>query len=173
MLHGLRRPLAEQFGLGRLGWLRLLGLSLWIGLGAYLPLQLIAYASMLILQKVGVSVDAQPAIQLFVNADDSRMLFGLCFLAMVVAPIGEEILFRGFFQPIFKGYVSPVLSIAITSVLFSAMHLHAPTFLPLLFLGGVLGIIYECTGSLSLCIGLHMTFNSLTVAMLLALRMHL
>ncbi|WP_148217991.1 CPBP family intramembrane glutamic endopeptidase [Opitutus terrae] len=80
--------------------------------------------------------------------------FALFFVA-VFAPITEEILFRGLLLRGLLVTSTPVRAIAISSLLFAAMHLN-PWQIPVaLVYGGLLGWVYLRTRSLTLCIFGH------------------
>ncbi|MBP7937667.1 MAG: CPBP family intramembrane metalloprotease [Phycisphaerae bacterium] len=90
------------------------------------------------------------------------------FGAATLAPIGEEVLFRGILQTglaALIGWGRPSSrarwgAILVTAVLFGMMHTGTPHFVPaLMLLGVLLGYTYERTGSLWVPIGLHMLFN--------------
>ena len=96
------------------------------------------------------------------------------FLVVFVVPIAEEVLFRGCLQSWLRRSFSPVVSIAITSILFGLIHfsstqgyMNVQILISLMFLGGVLGYLYERQGSLYAPIGLHMTFNAIGVTALI------
>ena len=84
------------------------------------------------------------------------------FLAIaVVAPIVEELLFRGYLQTALGRYLKPWMAIAISSIVFGAIHFQ-PHALPVLaLLGAVFGYLYHRTGSLKVNIALHMANNAL------------
>ncbi len=91
----------------------------------------------------------------------------IAVVAIVVAPMVEEILFRGFFQTMIRSFLNgrqvAWLAIIISSLLFSFMH--EPAHWPALFiLGVVLGYSYEKSGSLFRPIFLHSLFNAASVA---------
>ncbi|MDP3068820.1 MAG: glutamate-5-semialdehyde dehydrogenase [Opitutaceae bacterium] len=81
-------------------------------------------------------------------------------LAIVIAPVTEEIVFRGL---ILRGLLArwrPWPAIVLSSVLFGVMHLN-PAQLPVaLLIGGLLGWIYVRTRSLGLCIAGHALNNA-------------
>jgi hypothetical protein len=85
--------------------------------------------------------------------------------AVVLAPFGEELLFRGVLQSMLRRYLhSPWVAISITSVLFAAIHYPFIDSLPALFaLSLVLGCSYERTGRLYSPIMIHMLFNLVMV----------
>jgi membrane protease YdiL (CAAX protease family) len=92
--------------------------------------------------------------------------------AIILAPLGEELLFRGILQTSIRKLI-PARSgslrhrwaaIAITAVLFGAMHYATPQFVPALTVFGlVLGYLYERTGSLWIPVLVHMLFNGKTL----------
>ena len=86
--------------------------------------------------------------------------------AVVLAPLGEEVLFRGLLQSMFRRYLRrPWVAIVLTSILFSAMHFADIKSLPALFaLSLALGYNYERTGRLYSPIMIHMLFNLVMIA---------
>ena len=91
--------------------------------------------------------------------------------AMVVlgAPVVEEIVYRGFFQPGVAAITEKRwLAIWITSVVFALMHVNAVPWhaVPVLFLLSVgFGVARERTGSVVPSIVMHAIFNGANVAM--------
>lgn len=91
-------------------------------------------------------------------------LLGLIIMGFLPA-ICEETLFRGGLQNFLtRSIQKPWLSILIVSVLFSAVHFSFYGFLPRMFLGIVLGLIYYYTGSLWLSILAHFANNAIAVS---------
>lgn len=88
----------------------------------------------------------------------------LAFLAVVVAPLVEEMIFRGLFQTMFRSYLErPWLAIILTSALFAAVHANG-THWPALFVLSVgLGYAYEKSGSLFRSIFMHAMFNGIAI----------
>jgi membrane protease YdiL (CAAX protease family) len=89
----------------------------------------------------------------------------LALLIMALAPaIFEETLFRGALQNLLqKISQNPWISIGISSVIFSAIHMSFYGFLPRFALGVVLGLIFHYSGSLWLAIIAHFFNNALVV----------
>ena len=83
----------------------------------------------------------------------------LALLAIAVAPVTEELLFRGILYPFIKQQGYPNLALWGTSVLFGLLHLNLMAFLPLTFLGLVLAWLYETTDNLMAPILAHSFFN--------------
>lgn len=87
-----------------------------------------------------------------------------CAVTCVVAPICEEFLFRGFVYRSLRNWRGIWPAALITGLLFGAVHgLSAPAvdLLPLAFLGIVLCLVYQATGSLYPCIAMHVLNNSI------------
>ena len=87
-------------------------------------------------------------------------------MAVIMAPIFEEIVFRGIIQKglINKG-VKPWKAIAIAALVFGVVHGNPWQFVGAVLLGSVLGLVYYKTKSLLLSILLH-AFNNLVSSIL-------
>jgi len=95
----------------------------------------------------------------------------IVFIAVVIAPLIEEMLFRGFIQTAIRSFFnirnSAWPAIAASSVFFATMH-EDPGHWPALFVLGVcLGYSYEKSGSLFRPIFIHLFFNASSVAIAL------
>ena len=88
-----------------------------------------------------------------------RIVFALA--ALVMAPLVEEILFRGILYPLLKHHGYPRLALWGTSLLFAAVHIHFATFIPLFVFGVILVWIYERTDTLLAPILTHASFNTI------------
>lgn len=88
-------------------------------------------------------------------------------MAVIMAPIFEEIVFRGIIQ---KGLINkgtkPGVAIAISSIVFGLVHGNPWQFVGAVLLGSVLGFVYYKTKSLLLPILLH-AFNNLCSSVLI------
>lgn len=132
-------------------------------LGILMPLYISAVVSFLICAGLHIPFEPQQLIQLFRRLETPAQFAGFVVLAVVVAPVSEELFFRGLLHGWFKSFMPTRLSIAITSLLFGAVHFHAPAFLPLTILGLSLALLYETTCSLWPSIALHAIFNLATL----------
>src|SRR5690606_7904156 len=79
----------------------------------------------------------------FITQYDSHLQMVLAFVVVVVLPaIGEEIVFRGMIQnDFYRATRNAHLSIWITAILFSAIHLQFYGFFPRMFLGALFGYL--------------------------------
>ena len=89
----------------------------------------------------------------------------LVVMAVIVAPIVEEMLFRGVFQTAIRSYLQrPWPAIVLTSILFASIHPYASHWPSLFMLALGLGYSYERSGSLLRPIFMHALFNGINVA---------
>lgn len=85
-------------------------------------------------------------------------------VAVVIAPVLEETLFRGLLQTMIRSFLAkPWLSILISSVLFTTVHTDAGHWPALFVLALCLGYAYEKSGSLLRPIFIHSLFNGVTI----------
>jgi hypothetical protein len=94
--------------------------------------------------------------------------FILALVVMAFLPaLCEETLFRGGLQNFLtRSTKVPWLSILIVSLIFSAVHFSYYGFLSRVFLGAILGIIYQLSGKLWLSIIGHFINNALAITVL-------
>ena len=91
----------------------------------------------------------------------------LILLAVIMAPIFEEIVFRGIIQKgLMNKGIKPWKAIFISAVIFGLVHGNPWQFVGAVLLGSVLGLVYYKTKSLLLPILLH-AFNNLCSAVLI------
>jgi membrane protease YdiL (CAAX protease family) len=82
----------------------------------------------------------------------------------VVAPVCEEVFFRGYFYAALRNWRGPPLAALATGVTFGLVHASATPavyLVPLAFFGALLCMLYERTGSLWPGIALHAVNNAL------------
>ena len=95
-------------------------------------------------------------------------LLATAFLVILVAPVAEELFFRGFFYRSLRNRFPPFGAAAIVGLVFGAIHYtDADTLLliPVLaLLGIVFCLLYERTGSLYPAIAMHAINNTLALA---------
>ncbi|MFM1770709.1 MAG: hypothetical protein RJA22_3238 [Verrucomicrobiota bacterium] len=108
-------------------------------------------------------VETQAAVKVMELAlsPGRRTLFLLA--SLVLAPVAEEILFRGILYPAIKQQGHPRLALAASAVLFSAIHFNQLAFIPFIVLAVLLTLLYERTGSLLAPILAHAAFNAANV----------
>ena len=99
-------------------------------------------------------------------------------VAVVIAPLLEEMIFRGLFQTVIRSFFESRdskletrnrvwLPIFISAGLFSIVHGNVPHWPALFLLGVCLGYAYEKSGSLFRPIFIHAFFNAITITFVL------
>lgn len=163
----------DRFGVRALpGW-KVMAWGFWIYLAICIMTFGASAVSEFIYHRLGKPFSSQPNIDLILSTKDPRRVVFFVFYAVIMAPVTEELLFRGFLFPALKARWGLWGSWVLTALIFAALHMHMPTFLPLFLLGLVLGAIYEITGSLPLCMMVHCFFNAGTALLLLIVRHYL
>ena len=122
-----------------------------------------------LMESLGVKLQ-QDTVTIFQTADDPVVLVMMAFTAAVVAPVCEEIVFRGYLYPVAKKFAGPWVGGVCTALVFSAVHGGLAPLLPLFIFGMALVVLYEWTGSIWAPISAHFLFNSATVVVQLAMR---
>jgi membrane protease YdiL (CAAX protease family) len=98
---------------------------------------------------------------------------GLAVVAMViVAPIVEEMVFRGLLFGALASRLGILASALITALLFGAVHGDPVLFPSLAALGFVATLAYAATGNLTVAIALHAINNSLGAVLLVTKSLH-
>lgn len=96
-------------------------------------------------------------------------IFSLMILAIAPA-LFEELFFRGALQQIMVAWTKNAFAgILITSIIFSAIHISFYGFLPRLFLGLMIGYIFQYSKNLWLCVIAHFLYNAFSVTVLYSL----
>ncbi|MBM3840092.1 MAG: CPBP family intramembrane metalloprotease [Verrucomicrobia bacterium] len=101
----------------------------------------------------------QDTVQTLQTAESTELKILLGVLAVLVAPVAEELVFRGILYPVIKQQGFPRLALWGTSLLFAAIHNNAMIFLSLTLLAVILTLLYETTNNLLAPIVTHSLFN--------------
>lgn len=109
-----------------------------------------------------------PIDQYFRDAASAYMLAGF---GIFIAPLVEELFFRGFLYPALARWTGSALSIMVTAAAFSLLHqgqlAHAWAPLLVLFIVGVaLTVVRAQTNSVATCVLVHMGYNGVLFGML-------
>lgn len=137
--------------------------------GAWLPLWgLFVWLYLTVLHAFGQVVDAQEPLRYLVQQAASRPAWWLVLLAASVgAPVAEELLFRGFLQPLLQPRLGRTAGLAATSLLFGLGHGLAYA-LPVGLLGAFFGWLTQRHGSLLPAMFAHALHNTVTIAAMVA-----
>lgn len=90
------------------------------------------------------------------------------FLSSVMAPLSEELYFRGMVYPVFRDKVGRNAAMLISGLLFSLAHRDLFRFIPIAVGGIGLALLYERSKSLWTPIIAHSTWNTIMMVLMLA-----
>jgi membrane protease YdiL (CAAX protease family) len=152
-----------------LGWSDLNLRALLWGLGGYMiALPIVFLLSMLSQLLIGGDQQASnPVIPILINSLGTPDQWIICINVGLLAPLFEEILFRGFLLNRFQKYLGFFNGLLLSSMVFGAVHLSLQTFLPLMALGAILAAVARYSGSLWAAVLTHGLWNLTTVITLL------
>jgi hypothetical protein len=142
------------------------------GIGGYvatMPLVLAAlYLSTRIFQNKAVSEN--PMIPLIMNESASVLETFLLFVTVsFLAPVFEEIFFRGFLYNSFRARLGMPAGLFLSSLFFALVHFDFSVFFGLFSIGLMLGFVYHRTQSLLAPMILHSLWNTTTLIVVLVL----
>lgn len=103
---------------------------------------------------------------------DTPSRIGIALFGVTLGPMIEELLFRGFLQPVMVDAIGVLPGILTTSVIFGALHLTQNAFIwqsgvIITLVGFVLGVVRHVSGSTRASTITHISYNSLPFLTLL------
>jgi membrane protease YdiL (CAAX protease family) len=108
----------------------------------------------------------QSIVELFNGSRTLDQRVMIIVLAVAIAPIAEEFIFRFFLYGVMRRYLGRFVALVLTALLFAAVHAHLPSFAPLFVLAACFTIAYEWSGSIFVSMTMHSLFNSMTLIFL-------
>jgi len=155
--HGL--TWAEAFGLNN-GRPRAIALGV-LTVCVFLPVAgVLQNLSIEVMDQMGWKAVEQSAVEALRRAGQGTGLLAFVLVTVIIAPLGEELLFRGVLYPAVKHAGYPRLAWWGTSLLFAVIHFNLPILLPLLLLSLLLVWLYEYTDNFLAPLTAHMVFNA-------------
>ena len=159
---GARHVHAWQLGLRppRVGWRSAAGM---------IALLIVAFLLLNVIWQELFNPGKEKILEQLGSNEGAALLLLSAGLTCVVAPISEEILFRGFIFSALRNWRGTLPAALITGLLFGGVHVGSAPVLdlvPLAALGFGLCLLYRCTGSLYPCIVTHALNNSIAFASL-------
>ena len=162
---GIRRFWFAEGGPRRRPWITIT-LALTVLATGLCPLVRDATMGIILYFAPGYEFDPHPTIEaLHDQTQPVGLIIGLWAGAVLVAPMAEEVFFRGLLQTLLVRLArSRWLSIALVSLAFGAVHFQQPhAMAALAVLAVLIGYAYERTGSLVPPIVIHAAFNLKTL----------
>jgi membrane protease YdiL (CAAX protease family) len=130
----------------------------------------------LVLVSVGLQIilrtpETNTPFQTLLNSDPLSR-FVIAIFGMTIAPVIEELLFRGFLQPVLVSATGVFPGILITSCVFGAVHLSQnagiwQSGILIAFAGFVFGVVRHVSGSTRASSIVHIGYNSLPLCLVL------
>ena len=152
------RPTAVDFGLRRPPLKRAAGLLVAVWFGFYVVSALWVLA---------LGIDEHQELPDSLGADQGTLnLLAVVVHITIIAPLGEELFFRGYFFGALRNWRGVWPAAIGTGLVFGAIHAgSAPVgfLVPLAFFGVGLCLLYHYSGSLYPCIALHALNNSIAL----------
>ncbi|MFZ1219043.1 MAG: type II CAAX endopeptidase family protein [Chthoniobacterales bacterium] len=159
----------RRFDLNALGGFSKIGFFRTVVTGAVLMLAaypLIFFADFITQRVVSNAPRKQEIVELFSGSSTLEQRVVIIILAISIAPLVEEFIFRFFLYGVLKRYFGRSVGVIVSSLLFAAVHAHLPSFGPLFVLGTCFAIAYEWSGSLLVSMTMHALFNAMTLTAL-------
>lgn len=108
--------------------------------------------------------NAEPILEMLLGpAGGALGLAAVILTVTVTAPIIEEVVYRGLVYRAFRDRAGVPLAVLASGFVFAVAHLEVDHILPLWWIGMVLALVVERTGSIIPAIALHAFYNSLSL----------
>lgn len=108
---------------------------------------------------------SQPTVALITAAEHHAPWLAYASVVLLM-PVTEEIIFRGYFYDALRKHFSPNVVMLLTALSFAGIHLQLLYFVPLFALGMVLGWLKSKTGSIRLTVAIHVVNNLIALLFL-------
>lgn len=102
-----------------------------------------------------------PGVRALFKLDSDEERMAMLANVVILAPLFEEILFRGFVYHQLRLRLGTGAAISVSATLFAFVHLSLGSFLPIFALGVVLALAYEASGNLLTSMAIHGAWNAM------------
>ena len=147
-----KRIPVRYLGFGKFDW-NIVGL----GCGLLIASYVFIIVHNLILMALGVDTQGEAIFRFFESLESPVWFF---FVGVVLAPIVEEIFFRGFVFQGFRQRYGWISAMLLSSIVFAAAHLDLVAFFPTLILGCLLAFMFQRSNSIWPGVILHFLVNA-------------
>lgn len=148
-----RRVHWKYVGFGKFKW-ETLGIGCGLLIGAYS----IIIVHNVILYFLGVSTQGEEIMKIFAQLESPVWFF---IVGVVLAPMVEEVFFRGFLFQGFRQRYGWVAAMLLSSAVFGAAHMDLVALIPTFILGNVLAYVYHMSNSVWPGVILHFLVNAM------------
>lgn len=119
------------------------------------------------LKYIDIEPALNPAIEIFLMLKKKYLVFLLLFQAIILAPLTEEIFFRGFVYTLLRKKHSLLFSASLVSLFFAAVHNTPQDILPLFIISMALCYFYEKTQNIAAPVIFHAIHNGINFILLI------
>ena len=112
---------------------------------------------------------SNPLLELVLESRDPLALSLLAMTAVVLAPLFEEVIFRGTLLPVLARRTGSLTGVVLSGLLFGMAHISIGELAPLTVLGIGLALLRLSSGRLFPCVLMHALWNAVTFVNLLLL----
>ncbi|MBN1306049.1 MAG: CPBP family intramembrane metalloprotease [Anaerolineales bacterium] len=166
LLPVLAQMVRKGIGWDRLGFRKFSLQDMGLGCGLLLMAYFVIAAHNLLLTLLDIPLQTEFLMEYI---EVSQSAWGLIVASIVLAPLVEEIFFRGFIYSSLRKKFNWIAAGAISSGIFALFHLMPVVFIPTFVLGFVFSYLYERTHSLWPGILLHLLVNTLGISVVYAM----
>ena len=110
-----------------------------------------------------IEIKPQEILEKFKELENSFEISIFVIGSAVVAPIYEELLFRGIIFPKLIQKTNFTIALLLSSLIFAVLHFHLSALLPLFVLSIILSITYLYTSTIWASVSLHALFNLISI----------
>ena len=147
------KPIKEGILKSISGWLMIMPLVLLVG--------------WIMNEIIGDQGGSNPLLDLVLSSDEFIPLFFLLITTVFLAPVFEELVFRGVLLPVLVSKVGKISGVLLSALIFALAHLSVGELPPLFVLGVGLGLMRLSSGRLFSCALMHSLWNGVTFISLL------
>jgi len=161
-------PVGRLLGFRRAGWGRMLRgwRVLAAGALAYVGIALAVGVALYAMGTDWEQVPAQPLVRMIGGAESPRLLAFACVVAVLVAPVAEEVVFRSLLYLPLRARLGVIPAALIISAAFAAVHFYPWGVANLVVLSLTFVALFERTGTLWAPIAAHAAYNGLIIVVI-------
>jgi len=153
------RPVSKDLSLGVMFYLGILPILVFYTAVYHTGLQFAGYEPM-----------PQEVVMVFAGEPSWIARAYMVFLAAVIAPLFEELLFRGVALPLVARRLGVAPAVVLISAFFAIVHFHTASLVPLFLIAVGFSLAYIYSGSLLVPIVMHSLFNTVNLVLLMMLK---
>lgn len=137
------------------------------GVGGGILLITIVFVLSIPIAYLNPELEPQMYEEILRSLTDKNAIIWLVVIGVVLAPLSEEMFYRGMIYPVFRRYLSPPWAMAVAGIIFGLAHFDLWRSIPLAVGGIGLCYIYEKTGSILVTTVAHGVWNLIMTLMVI------